>query len=114
MAFSQLEHKRIEKLVEAFCRGRVPERAKSQLRYIYRIEGQNIFIAEDRPVWNNPDKWMALDFAKLTYVKSRQIWKLYWMRASGKWNRYEPFQEDSRLEKMLAVIGEDQYGCFFG
>ena len=114
MAFSEFERKRIEKIVGTFCQNRVPERARTQLRYIYRIEGQNVFLSEDRPRWDNPDEWLALDFAKLTYVKSRKIWKLYWMRASGRWERYEPCRKDKHLENLITVIGEDQYGCFFG
>ena len=75
-AFSEFERKRVEKLVGTFCRNRVPQRARTKLRYTYRIEGQNVFMAEDRPRWDNPDEWLALDFVKLTYVKSRKIWKL--------------------------------------
>ena len=114
MAFSELETKRIEKIVGTFCENRVPERVRDQLRNGFRIEKQNIFIFESRPRWDDPSEWMDLDFAKITYVTSRGIWKLYWMRASGKWNPYEPHKESKRIDDLIATIDEDRYGCFFG
>jgi hypothetical protein len=36
------------------------------------------------------------------------------MRASGKWELYEPFPKSTHLDKILEVIKEDKYGCFFG
>ncbi len=36
------------------------------------------------------------------------------MRASGKWEFYEPNSEVKSTEEMLKIIGEDKYGCFWG
>ena len=114
MVFSELEKKRIEKIVGAFCDNRVPGSVRDQLRNGYRIENQNIFIFESRPRWDAPREWLDLDFAKITYVKSSGIWKLYWKRASGKWNLYEPHKESKKIDDLIATIDEDRYGCFFG
>jgi len=114
MAFSEFESKRIDKLVGTFCNTRVPEHARKALQYVYRVDGQDVIIAESRPRWDNPDEWLTLDFAKLKYVKSRKIWKLYWMRANGKWNLYEPCSEAAQVETLVAAINEDRHGCFFG
>jgi len=114
MTFSELEKKRIEKIVGTFCDNRVPARARDQLKVGFRIEGQAIFIFESRPRWDKPSRWLDLDFAKITYVNSRRIWKLYWKRASGKWNQYKPHFESKDLGKLITTINEDQFGCFFG
>jgi hypothetical protein len=53
-------------------------------------------------------------FYEIRFYKSRQEWNLYWMRASGKWELYEPYPESSYLDKLLAVIKEDKHACFFG
>ena len=105
MASTELELKRIDKLVGAFCQNRVPERARTQLRYSYRVKGQDVILAEE---------WLTLDFAKAKYVISRKLWKLYWMRASGKWELYKPSGEHDWLEGVIETIENDQYGCFFG
>jgi len=114
MAFSELEKKLIEKVVGKFCDIRVPMRVRDQLRNGYRVDGQNLFIYESRPMWNKPSEWMDLDFAKLTYVKSKGNWKLYWKRASGKWKLYEPHSESRELGDLINTIDQDRYGCFFG
>ncbi|WP_419153403.1 DUF3024 domain-containing protein, partial [Vibrio chagasii] len=38
-------------------------------------------------------------------------WRLYWMRASGKWEKYDAFYH---LEQALEAVRKDQYGCFWG
>jgi hypothetical protein len=114
MAFSELEIKRIEKIVGTFCDNRVPERFRDKVKVGFRIEAQNIFLFETRPRWNKPSEWLVLDFAKITYVKSRRIWKLYWKRASGKWDQYKPHSEANDIGKLIRTIDEDSYGCFFG
>ena len=52
--------------------------------------------------------------AKATWVKSRQLWKIYWLRASGRWQSYEPRPEVASLEDFCRVIDDDEYGCFWG
>jgi hypothetical protein len=36
------------------------------------------------------------------------------MRASGKWEIYEPFPESTYLDKIIEIIKEDKHACFFG
>ena len=114
MAFSEIELKKIEKLVGEFCQNRVPKKIQNELRYGYRVEGQSIFVYEDRPRWDKPSEWLAVDFAKLLYIRRQHIWKLYWKRASGKWELYEPKGKSRHLGVLIAAIDEDNWGCFFG
>ena len=114
MAFSEFELKRIDKIIGEDLRNRVPPEHRDKLRYELRIEGHNVLLAEVRPRWDKPKEWLAVDFAKLRYFKSRGIWKLYWKRASGKWELYEPKSEARNLNKLFDAIREDKFGCFFG
>ena len=52
--------------------------------------------------------------AKATYVKSRNIWKIFWQRADLKWHRYQPDPEVKTLEEFLYVVERDEYCCFYG
>ncbi|MFZ5430428.1 MAG: DUF3024 domain-containing protein [Bacteroidota bacterium] len=36
---------------------------------------------------------MNSPIAKARFIASRNIWKVYWMRASGKWETYKPEPE---------------------
>jgi len=114
MAFSEIERQRIKKEVGGLCSQRTPPLLKDKLRFEYDIEKHNVFIYEVRPAWNNPKEHTRLPFAKLTYVKSQNIWKLYWKRASGKWQGYEPKDSNKDLGVLVQEIDEDPYGCFFG
>ncbi|MFP4446897.1 MAG: DUF3024 domain-containing protein [Desulfosudaceae bacterium] len=114
MAFTEIELKWIDQYIGVRFKNRVPLENQDRLRNEIRIEGNNIFIAESRPRWDKPDEWLPLDFAKLRYVRSRNIWKLYWKRASGKWEIYGPKGEAGNLKELADVIDEDRYGCFFG
>ena len=114
MVFSEIEVKRIDKLIGEYCRNLVPLHLSKEIRYNYRIKSQNVLLYEERPSWNNPTKWLALDFAKLRYIRQHGTWRLYWMRASGKWITYEPKDESKSLEILIDTIKQDEYGCFFG
>jgi len=87
---------------------------RAQLDFGYSYDGKIIEIYEIRPIWNDKTKIQNIPFAKIRFYKSKQLWHLYWMRASGKWELYEPFSESTYLEKIIEVIEEDKYGCFYG
>jgi hypothetical protein len=87
---------------------------RKQLDFGYSYDGKTVILFEIRPVWKDPEKIQHLDFAKIRYYKSRKEWNLYWMRASGKWQLYEPFPTSTHLGKIIEIIKEDDYGCFYG
>jgi|SRR5690554_2779911 len=103
---------KIKKYIESI-RSDKPE-IRSQLDYGYSYDGKIIILYEIRPVWNNPEKIQHSEFAKIRYYKSRQEWNLYWMRASGKWELYEPIPKASHLDEIIEVIEKDDYACFYG
>lgn len=115
MAFSEFEIKRIEKLVGQYVeRKRPAHHIRNQLDFSYGISAQSFEIFEIRPQWNDPARILELPIAKATYITSRKIWKLYWMRADLKWHSYKPFPSSNSLEKILETIEQDQYNCFWG
>ncbi len=114
MAFTDIDLQKIQNKVGRLCSKKTPEHLKDQLRFEYEIEKQNVIIYEIRPVWNNPSEFTKLSMAKLTYVNSQKVWKLYWKRASGKWVKYEPKESAKDLGMLVQEIEKDSYGCFFG
>jgi len=50
----------------------------------------------------------------MTNKTSKKEWHLYWMRASGKWELYQPFPKSSHLQQIIDVIKKDENACFFG
>ncbi len=114
MFFTDINLQKIKNEVGGFCSRKTPAHLKNKLRFDYEIEKQNVIIYEIRPVWNNPADFTKMPIAKLTYVNSRKIWKLYWKRANGKWDKYDPKESAKKLRTLVQAIEEDSYGCFFG
>lgn len=87
---------------------------RDQLDFGFSYDGKITEIYEIRPVWDNPSETQNLPFAKIRFYKSKQLWNLYWMRASGKWELYELFPESTHLDRIIEIIKEDKHGCFYG
>jgi len=102
----------IKKYVESLRPKNLEIREQVDIGYSY--DGKVVILFEIRPDWNDPKKKQQIDFAKIRHYKSRKEWNLYWMRASGKWEIYEPFSESTHLEKIIEIIKEDKHSCFFG
>ena len=90
-----------------------PEMRK-KIDFGYSYDGKIVQLFEIRPKWDNPEELLKIPFAKIRYYKSRNTWNLYWMRGNLKWELYEPYPASSHLNKILDIIEEDKFGCFYG
>lgn len=104
----------IEALEPFLEKRRPPEQLRSELDLAYRIEGQSVILYEIRPHFMKPDVIIHSDFAKATYIRKDDLWKVYWMRASGKWELYKPKPQVGNLKVWVKLVDEDELGCFFG
>jgi Protein of unknown function (DUF3024) len=115
MPLSQLETKRVEKALLVFLKEhRPPPHVRSKLDFGFRITGQSVELFEIRPQWDKPSVKREHPFAKATYVKTTGTWKVFWQRADLKWHGYEPAPQVGSIEQFLAIVGADEYSCFFG
>ncbi|MBV5316594.1 MAG: DUF3024 domain-containing protein [Desulfobulbaceae bacterium] len=115
MSISEFEQKRTEKLVGAFVEKHRPEsHIRPNLDLSFRFKNQSVEIFEIRPVWNKPKEKIDIPIAKATYVKTRQCWRVFWLRSDLKWHRYEPNPEVRLIEDFLVLVEQDEFGCFFG
>lgn len=105
----------IDRVIGQWCLNLAPAHIKAQLDYDYEVDGQAVTVFEVRPLWRGaPGEKTRHAFAKFRFYKSRQACQIYWMRASGKWESYEPDPSARNLERAVAIVEEDRYGCFFG
>lgn len=115
MAISEFETKRIEKLVGDYVERIRPDvHIRKKLDISFRISGQSFEIFELRPRWDDPSETIESPVAKATWVKSKKIWKLFWMRADLKWHGYQPHPVAKSLEEVLVIIEQDSHACFWG
>lgn len=115
MALTELDRKRVEKLVAAYvAKHRPPPHLRQQVDLAFRLSGQSVEIFEIRPRWDRPDEKQENPIAKATYVKTQDIWKIFWMRADLKWHRYDSMPTVDSVAKFLQLVENDEYSCFFG
>lgn len=115
MAFSNEQRTAIQQAMAAYLQEARPEpEIRSQLDIGCRIDGQSVEVFTIRPQWNDPTTIRTYAAAKATYVQATDIWKVYWMRASGKWERYAPTPTVGNIELFFKLVQEDKHACFWG
>jgi spore coat polysaccharide biosynthesis protein SpsF (cytidylyltransferase family) len=80
----------------------------------YEIKDQSVILNEIRPAWNNPKEIRTSGYAKATFVKTNNIWKIFWKRADNKWHTYKPKPTVEELKDFLILVDQDEYCCFKG
>jgi hypothetical protein len=114
VAFSELELKRVDRLVSELCRRLSPPRYAGELRFVYEVEGHAVSIYEERAPWGGIGEWTRMGVARFRFVRTRREWQLYWMRRDLKWHRYEPCEHARDLGRLVAVVEADEHNAFFG
>ena len=114
MALSEIQLADVERRLGAFCAARVPAHARSQVRLLFRIEGNAVVLFEERPSFARPAEWHASDVAKFRWVASRKVWQLYCRVRDGRWHGHEPFPESPTFAKQVDEVAADPTGIFWG
>jgi hypothetical protein len=115
MTFSIQQQLEIVEVMENFLdRFRPEEEIRAKLDFGYHIEGQSVCIVEIRPRWDNPEEIHESRQAKATWVKKRGMWKVFWLRASLKWESYPTCPNVKTLAEFVDLVEEDRHHCFWG
>lgn len=70
---------------------------------------------ESRPAWRGPPQERHESaVAEATYVRTRDVWRVFWRRRDLKWHGYEPASEVRSIEDFISLVAEDRHACFFG
>ena len=104
----------IETMENYLTKHRPPPEIRDKLDLSYKIENQIVIIHEIRPNPFEPKIIMEPVVAKATYVKSKNHWRVFWMRADLKWHSYLIKPTVPTLKDFLELVEEDANGCFFG
>lgn len=83
----------IQIMEDYLCINRPPLNIRSEIDLGYEIQKQSIILFEVRPIWNEPSKVLNEPYAKATYIKKSDRWKVYWMRGNLQWFSYGPKPE---------------------
>lgn len=104
----------IETMENYISRVRPEPEIRHQLDISYEIEDQSVILNEIRPRLLDPSKIGKFGYAKATFVKNKNIWKVFWKRADLKWHSYPPQPTVNQLSDFLNLVDEDKHYCFKG
>lgn len=111
MAFSEFEHKRYEIIIGDFVERRRPsEEHRDEIDLSFSLKNQTVEIFSVESVFDDKSKKNQIPIAKITYTKTGDQWKVYWMRGNLKWSLYETLPS---LEDALSLIDRDEHGAFW-
>lgn len=99
---------------EFWSKRRPPLEIRDQMREGQRFEGLSVELFFVRPLFSDPSREVEESIAKVKFVRAREVWRIHWKRADGKWHGYKPRLDVGSLTLALQVIHEDAHGCFFG
>jgi len=104
----------IEAMENYIFKIRPPENLRDQVDIVYKIDKQSVIIYEIRPRWNNPKEFTEAGVAKTTFVKAKQQWNVFWMRADLKWHTYQPKPSVKTFSEFVDLVEKDRHHCFWG
>ena len=114
MALSDIERARISKRLNAYCDERIPMHVRNKLRLGYRITGHDVFLFEERPAFRPSHKWRELPVAKFTYVRTRNVWRLFCQHRDLRWHTYQRLPTAAEFDILLREVDADPTQIFWG
>jgi hypothetical protein len=105
------EEKIIENYIESI---RPPVELRKKVDLGYSFKNNEVIFFEIRPLWNDETKTQHFPFVKAKFIKVQKVWKIYWMRANGKWELYGPNPMVHSIQSFIEIVEEDEHGCFRG
>ncbi|MGO1069774.1 DUF3024 domain-containing protein [Lysobacter sp. CA199] len=111
---NDIERRRAENAITKLLKPRDSPHVKSGGEVLYRIGGQIIEVYSARPAYDDPDEIIEIPIAKFRYVRTREVWQLFWLRASGKWQGYGALPEAESLPELVDEVWRDPFCCFWG
>jgi hypothetical protein len=102
--------------VQRWCRRRVPEDIRHELRVECEVSGRDITIVERHPAWrsHSGSEWMTEPVARLRYLKSRGVWQLYRPGRDDRWHTYPELPWARTVQQLLDEIDRDPTSLFWG
>jgi len=102
--------------VERWCRARVPEQVRDQVRVEVDVADRHLTIVECRPPWRGDlgTEWTRFPIARLRYTKGTRLWSLYWRDRNLRFHAYDRVPATSSVEDLLGEVDRDPTAIFWG
>jgi hypothetical protein len=87
-----------------------------EMRVEMDVDPRALTILECRPPWHEDlgTDWTRQPIARLRHAESTGLWTLDWPDRHSRFHRYEDLDPSSTIDPLLAEIGADPTGIFWG
>lgn len=102
--------------VQEWCRQRVPEHVRDKVAVDVMVSGRDVTVVERHAPWR-PEagaEWTTSPVARLRYLTSRGVWRLYWPDRDGRWHEYPDLAWARDVQELLHEIDRDPTAIFWG
>ena len=93
---------------------RPPKEIRDEIDVSYSFKNKIVEIYEIRPKWDDKNILQNFPIARAKFIKSKNIWRVYWMASNEKWIKYEPRPEVNNFSEFINILENDKNGCFWG
>jgi hypothetical protein len=102
--------------VQRWCRARVPEHVRNEVRVEVDVAERHLTIVECRPPWRADFglEWSRFPIARLRYTKATRLWSLYWRDRNQRFHEYDRVPATESVEELLAEVDRDPTSIFWG
>src|SRR3989442_699822 len=109
-----MQKARVDRLLTAYCAKRVPAAVRSKVRVGYRLNGNALILYEERPGFRATHDWEEMVVGKFRDLGTRGEWRLYWQHPHLRWHTFQARPASFSFAKLLAEVGADPTGIFWG
>jgi len=102
--------------VQRWCRDRVPEHVRDEVRVEVDVAERHLTIVECRPPWRADvgAQWTRFPIARLRYTKTTGVWSLYWRDRNLGFHAYDLVSATASIEELLSEVDRDPTAIFWG
>ncbi|MEO3939227.1 DUF3024 domain-containing protein [Dermatophilaceae bacterium Soc4.6] len=101
--------------VQRWCRARVPDRVRDQVRIEVDVAPRHLTVVECRAPWaGDSTEWTRHPLARLRYTQSTGRWSLYWRDRNLRFHAYDLVPPTRQLEELLTEVDLDPTAIFWG
>jgi hypothetical protein len=106
--------KTVDEALAGFCRRGAAPRAQGGMRLVHQWRGSSVTLLEQRPHGQEPGVWGQSPVAQFRFDALQGAWTLHWRDRNDRWRPYEEPAGARNIQRLLAEVGRDPDGIFWG
>ncbi|HKJ04222.1 MAG TPA: DUF3024 domain-containing protein [Geopsychrobacteraceae bacterium] len=114
MPLPQLLKKKAEKLLEEYCRSRVPSWLEEELRLNFTIDDESATVYQERRRCQGACEWLRVPLAQFRYSEILNQWTLHHYDENQQWRFYLNISPNLDIGKLIKAVDDDPLGYFWG